>query len=197
MVASLLVDKLTFWAECVKALAWPLVVLLLGAPALWVLRGLVNGLKLKRVKQGDWEAEFDSAAADLLKALPKPRAKRRVTIGGAGSVGAPFDVSVDGSPTGAVLAAWANIERDLHALAEREGVDPNQSFATTLTALTSKGVISSDDANSIMGLRQLRNLAVHGPNGEVPVHRAQEFVAMAEAIRWVLSGKPPQSGSVG
>lgn len=176
-----------------KACAWPLVALLLGAPALWILRGLVNGLKLKRLKQGDWEAEFDSAAAELLKVLPAPgKAQRRVGTGGAsgGSVGAPLGSHVEGSPTEAVLAAWAEVERDLRALATSENVDTNATFAETLNALVAKGTITATDASSIMGLRQLRNLAVHGPTGELPQNRAQEFVSMADAIRWVLSTRP-------
>lgn len=194
-------DRLTFWAEVVKACAWPLVALLLGAPALWVLRGLVNGLKLKRLKQGDWEAEFDSQAAELLKVLPasgKGQRQRRLGIGGAssGSVGAPLGSHVEGSPTEAVLAAWANVERDLRTLAESENVDTSATFAATLEALVTKGALTAADASSITGLRQLRNLAVHGPTGEVPTSRAQEFVSMADAIRWVLSTKL-QSGQVG
>lgn len=194
-------DSLTFWAEMAKACAWPLVALLLGAPALWVLRGLVNGLKLKRLKQGDWEAEFDSQAADLLKVLPaqgKAQRQRRLGIGGApgGSVGAPVGGHVEGSPTEAVLTAWADVERDLRALAASASVDANAPFASTLDALVTKGALTAADASSITGLRQLRNLAVHGPSGELPTNRAQEFVSMADAIRWVLSTKL-QSGQVG
>ena len=96
-----------------------------------------------------------------------------------------------------MLAAWADVENDLRALAVRESVDPNTPFEAALKALVSKGVLTAEDANSITGLRQLRNLAVHGPAGEVPADRAQGFVAMADAIRWVLSGKPPSSGRVG
>lgn len=187
-------DSLTFWAEIARACAWPLVALLLGAPALWVLRGLVNGLKLKRLKQGDWEAEFDSQVAELTKVLPasgKAQRQRRLGIGGAqgGSVAVPLGSHVEGSPTEAVLAAWATVERDLRALAASRNVDANATFGETLDVLVSKGALTDTDASSIMGLRQLRNLAVHGPPGELPTNRAQEFVSMADAIRWVLSTK--------
>ena len=95
-----------------------------------------------------------------------------------------------------MVLAWTAVESDRRPLCARVGVDSNGAFAETLNALVTKGALSPDDANSMTGLRQLRNLAAHGPSGEVPSHRAQEFVSMTEAIRWVISTKPP-SGQVG
>jgi hypothetical protein len=148
-------------------------------------RSLVYGLRLKKVKRGDWEAEFDEASAEVRAELP-PKAQevaRAIVPSSALAV-------VEASPTGAVLEAWKQIEHEIEALARANEV-PVSPMPTTLDGLVSRNVITPEARNSITGLRQLRNLAVHGPAGEVSANRAREFLAMAEAILWILRDTKP------
>jgi hypothetical protein len=51
-------DCRTLVAEIVKALAWPLASIALALLARRPVQGLLDGLRLKKLKRGDWEAEF-------------------------------------------------------------------------------------------------------------------------------------------
>jgi hypothetical protein len=183
VLASHPVDRLTFSAEIVKALAWPVAAVVLALLVRGPLRGLIHGLRLKKVKRGDWEAEFDEAAAEVRAELP-PKIKPGP---GAASDGLLAELApiIAASPTEAVLTAWKRLEAEIFARAEREGVSTHQ-FMAALNELVERKVIQPEARNSIMGLRQLRNLAVHGPSGEVSEARARDFLAMADATLWIV-----------
>lgn len=191
MLASRLVDKLTFWAECVKALAWPVASVVLAVLARGPLRGLVHGLRLKKVKRGDWEAEFDEGAAEVRAELPAKAKQAQASAAAADSIAAELSSLVEASPTEAVLTAWKRLEAEIFSLAGREGVS-NHQFMPALNELVQKQAIGPDTRNSIMGLRQLRNLAVHGPSGEVSPGRAREFLTMTDAILWIIRDTQPK-----
>ncbi len=82
------------------------------------------------------------------------------------------------------MTAWSRVEARVRALAGANDV-VDQGIDAALSELVEKGLIENATRDSVSGLRQLRNLADHSP-GELPASRAREFVAMADAIIWVL-----------
>jgi hypothetical protein len=99
------------------------------------------------------------------------------------------------SPTEAVLSAWKRVEAALSNIAKREGLS-EVPIVTLMNELVEKKRIAPATRDSLNGLRQLRNLAVHGPSGEVSPERAREFLTMADAILWVIRDeqqRPPST----
>ncbi|MGO9838983.1 MAG: DUF4145 domain-containing protein [Polyangiaceae bacterium] len=187
-------DGPTFLVEVVKALAWPLssilIVILLRKP----LGALLEGLRITRVKYGEWMAEFEQAKQQAAQALPKDAAAKalppRIEI----------DDAMAASPTAVVVSAWNDLESTVLEIAAEAGVS-GENFRQLITGLRALGVLKPETVHALDGLRQMRNLAVHAPGGEATPGRAKEFAAMAEAMRWTLrdqasrSGKPSKAAS--
>lgn len=174
-------DVVTLIAEIVKAVAWPaaalMIALLLRNPIL----GLVEGLRLSRVKYGDWEAQFEQAKQEVQQKLS-------AAVPHFVSPALPAHVASTGetspSPTAAILLAWDDLEATVATLATKAGI--TGSLPTMLQELVKRGLAKQGTVDSVEGLRQMRNLAVHAPGGEAPQGRAKEFVTLVEAIRWTL-----------
>jgi hypothetical protein len=181
-------DVLTLIAEIVKAVAWPaaalMIALLLRNPIL----GLVEGLRLSRVKYGDWEAQFEQAKQEVQQKL---------------SAAVPHFVAptlpahvvsqdeTSSSPTATILSAWDDLEAAIATIASKAGI--TGSLSTMLQELVKRGLVKQGTVDAVEGLRQMRNLAVHAPRGEAPQGRAKEFVTMVEAIRWTLQQEASKS----
>lgn len=175
-------DSFTFIAELVKAVAWPgtaiVLALLLRRPIL----NLLEGIKLTKLKRGDWEAEFAATTQELRREMP---AASKALWGESNELVAELEPMMRSSPTEAVLAAWNRVESTVHQLGDQHGVRP-AGFMPTLNELVQKQVIPEATKDSLLGLRQLRQLAVHGPKGELSEARAHEFLVMADAIHSIL-----------
>lgn len=170
-------DAQTLVAEIVKALAWPLstivVVMILRRP----LNGIVEGLRLARLKYGEWVAEFEQAKEQATLVLPKdlPPEALPMLPGNADSA----------SATGRILTAWVGLEHIVSKMAADAGAS-GTNFRARVTALSRLGKITPKTLNALNGLQQMRNLAVHAPGGETTLARANEFVTLAEAMAWTL-----------
>jgi hypothetical protein len=184
-------DGYTLVVEIVKALAWPLsaivLVLLLRRP----LKEIVEGLRLTRVKYGEWVAEFEQAKEQATLALPQnipPEVARPI-----------LPQNPEGaSATGAILASWAGLEELLWRMAADAGVNETNS-RDRIEALSKLGIITPKTVHALDGLRQMRNLAAHAPGGDTDLARANQFVTLAEALAWTLKDetaratkKPPE-----
>jgi hypothetical protein len=174
-------DVLTLVAEIVKAVAWPaaalMIALLLRNPIL----GLVEGLRLSRVKYGDWEAQFDEVKQGVQQNI-SAAAPQFVAPALPAHVASHDETS--SSPTAAILSAWNDLEATVATLASKAGI--TGSLSTMLQELVKRGLVQQGTVDSVEGLRQMRNLAVHAPGGEAPQGRVKEFVTLVEAIRWTL-----------
>jgi hypothetical protein len=176
-------DASTVVVELVKASAWPVASVVLALMFRRPLVGLVQGLKLKRLKRGDWQADFQEALGE---------AKREVAalpaVADAGV--SPKLVEVDEALTGpaavgAMVAAWNQVEAAVGDAAHEAGVTAT-SFPEQLRTLTAKGALAAPTVDAINGLRHLRNLAVHAPEPIEP-DKVGEFLRMANAVLFALS----------
>jgi hypothetical protein len=164
-----------------QALAWPMAVVVLGVLYRKSLQSILDGVRLRQFKKGDWEANFEIGRQEV-------RALTFETTHGQAPE-SPHLKEIESlartSPDGAILSAWKEVETEVMMLADRAGIK-GRSFPDILNALQARGAIETSTKDSIIGLRNLRNLAVHSPPREITTERAQEFATMANAAVWSM-----------
>ncbi len=176
-------DTSTFVVELVKAGAWPAASMALALMFRRPLVSLVQGLKLKRLKRGDWEADFHEAPGEVKRdvaALP-PVADASTTP----KLIESEEISIGPGAVGTMIAAWNQIEAAIAEAAREAGVTAVR-FPEQVRALAEKGALAVPTVDAINGLRQLRNLAVHAPEPVEP-SELREFLRMANAVLFALS----------
>jgi predicted transcriptional regulator len=175
---------MTFIAEMTKALAWPVAIIVLGLIFRTRITGLLEGIKLKRVKKGDWEADFEAMAREVRAELPSPGAPATASKT---SKHVPQEVErlIERAPVAAISLAWNTLEERIAEVAARAGIK-QKLLAEILRALEEKGMIQPSVRDAILGLRNMRNLAVHAPLERLTLPHAREFVDMVEATSWSL-----------
>lgn len=168
-----------------KALAWPLALVVLGLIFRSHLSGLLEGVRLRRVKKGEWLADFETVAQEVRAELPSQgqvpgQAGRSET-----SLIDENERLLDVAPAAAVSQAWNQLEDRVTAVANSAGIAQKR-LPELLRTLVEKGVIKPSVSDSILGLRNMRNLAVHAPPDRLSATQAREFLTMVEAIIWTL-----------
>lgn len=172
-------DWLTFIVELVKALAWPLAVLLVFV----VIRRPLLGLfpSLVRLKYKDLEFDFgrrlEETAAEVATlpapqhgALPEATDDRLLRL-------------AESSPRAAILEAWIKLESAAMEAARKRRIDiPTNILRTPLELinfLEEEGIIDARQATIFNELRGLRNSAAHALSFEPSTAAAIEYVRLA------------------
>lgn len=172
-------DGLTFTVDIVRALAWPLAVVVIALLFRKQLIGLLA--TIKRGKFGAAEIEFErgvkaiEASASVAPATP-PR--------GAIIKEAAFH------PRAAVLEAWLHLEDQVIELAMRRGLaNPTaRRYAQgALAAVRQSGLLSPASLDLLDKLQELRNWAVHypefSPDPEAVVTYMQSAAALGQELQ--------------
>lgn len=177
-------DGLTFIAEMTKALAWPLAVVAIGIIFRRHFTSLFDGVRLRRIEKGEFRAEFEMVAQEILEDLPKmgkvPTAEVLPH-----TVQKKIEHLVGVSPLDAILQAWNQVEGKVNAASARARL-ARGNFPEAVHELVAKGLLQNMTGDSILGLQKLRNLAVHGPPERIAAKEAREFIALAEAAIWSM-----------
>ena len=178
-------DTLTFIAEMTKALSWPIALVVLSFVFRRHFTGLLEGVRLRRFQKGEWLADFETVAQEVREELPS----QSQTLGGSAQsehlLGEEAKRLVDLAPTAAVSQAWNQLEDRVVAAATRAGITQTR-LPEVLRNMVDKGIIKPSVSDSILGLRNMRNLAVHAPSDRLTHDQAREFIVMVEAIMWTL-----------
>lgn len=161
-------NLLQFIAELVKALAWPLAVLVLGAVFRSEIRALLG--RIRRGKVGPAELEFEATVKSL-------ESESRLAPGTAptATLTAPQVAMVASDPRAAIIGAWLQIEDAAEQLLfarARSTDEVPRNKAAQLRQLTRLGTLKPETVALLNDLRALRNQAVH----EV------EFAPSAESV---------------
>jgi hypothetical protein len=143
---------------------------------------LLEGVRLRRIGKGEWSADFDIGAREVRAELPNQLPDARALTGAEG-ISAEVTRLVEIAPAAAILQEWNKLEDRVKAAAALAGLN-TQLLPELLRGLVQKGAIQSSTADAILGLRNMRNLAVHAPPGQLTSARATEFVTMADAVTW-------------
>ena len=145
---------------------------------------LVQGLKLKRLKRGEWEADFQETLVEVrheVAALgPISRAQSISTLSLLDESGA-----TDAATIVAVIQAWNEVEGVIDVAARDAGLQAS-TLPEKVRSLADKGLLAPSTVDAVSGLRVLRNLAVHAPQ-RLPPAKAREFVEMARAVTYAMT----------
>ena len=187
-------DWLTFSAELIKALAWPVTVLLIFA----VLRSPLLRLipLLERLKYRELEVDFGRRLEEVASAAAVLGADAVI---GAARVTPSSDLLrlLESSPRAAILEAWIRLEAAAMAAARRQHVDipstllrsPHQLIQT----LEETGIIDAGQAVVFHDLRGLRNSAAHATTFVPSPSAAQEYLRLARALELSLGEARPNT----
>ncbi len=179
-------DWLTFITEIIKALAWPLTVLLI----LLLLRQPIAELipLLRKLKWKELELEFEEKLVELksdaAEALPPP------------AEGAPEDSPcfrrgpnrlvqlAEQSPRAAIIEAWIAVERAAANAISRRLPEGDISWNDTQMGqmLASHEILDSQQLRIYNDLRQLRNQAAHHEDFRIDAERAADYVRIADGL---------------
>jgi hypothetical protein len=179
--------------QFVAALAWPAVVLIL-AFAYREAIGRMLDRPPTRVKVGPLEVEWAETERAVAVALATGAAETaRSTL--SGSLLDRLAALAETDPSGAIIAAWSEVERALRDRLGSIGQQPSVS-GTTLTHLAREsGLISAQTEEAINGLRVLRNLSAHGQAGEVDHEKALDYITLADATVYAIQTWRPKDGA--
>lgn len=177
-------DGLTFFAQVVGSLAWPVAAVVVVA----MLRNQIASLfpLLKRLKAGPVEAEFEreiretKAEAPNLpapEALPAPVDARRQQLMQIAYI----------NPRTAILDAWQGIEFAVKKAAiQRIGGSPMPDISSALKMareLAKSNIITPDELALFHDLRGLRNQATHAPDFNPTVESALSYIDLATGLQ--------------
>jgi hypothetical protein len=119
------------------------------------LSGPLEGVKLRRIKKGEWLADFETVAQEIRAELPN---QAQSPMDAAVGTEVPFEEETerlaDAAPAAAVSLVWNQLEGRVAAAAVRAGVTQKR-LPEVLRALVDKGIIQSGVRDSVLGLRMI------------------------------------------
>lgn len=174
-----------FVASLVQSLAWPFSAAVAAALFRKPLEAALQR-GIRRLKAGPFEMElFDQTLAKTeAETDPIPP-----TIGqSSASLSAELAPLIQASPAAAVMEAHARVESRLREIVAAEGLTASrpQGMRQLARDAAASNLISAESVRAIDGITIMRNLAAHGPRGEVTDDRAGEFIEIVEAILYTL-----------
>jgi hypothetical protein len=170
---------LEFTVEIVKALAWPLAVVL----ACLLLRKELKTLlgRIRRGKFGSAELEFEREVSEL--SAETPAIGVELTEVRVSETSSALSLAAS-NPRASILNAWLRLESALfHLVATRGIILEKRTLGGALKALHKQAVIDADDVSLINELRSLRNSAVHDESFDPGSEAALRFVELVEVAR--------------
>jgi hypothetical protein len=185
-------DRLSFIAEVVKALAWPLTVLGIFLALRRPLLALFP--LLARLKFKDLELDFG-------RRLAEASAEAAALRGGRGDAVESGDDALLGlaaaAPRAAILEAWLRLESASLDAARRLGTGEPASHLRSpmrlIESLEEHGVIDARQAAVFHELRSLRNSAAHALGFEPGADVARDYVRLAARLEQSLGERAPRA----
>ena len=152
----------------------------------------VLGQGVRRLKAGPVEVEFDQLQAEVRQELARSPelAEAQVPVLGV-SLREELAGLADVSPRAAVLEAYQRIEARLVEVLDNAGAPSSRAVGGRALARLARqhDLISEETLGAIEGLSVLRDLTAHG-RGDISVDRAYNYLALADAVLYVLRSKP-------
>ena len=186
-------DTLTFIAKIIKAIAWPLAIVV----AVILLRKQIARLLplLRRLKYGDVELEFDREIEALGQAA-NSQLPEAPSEGGFADIREGLLRQSMVSPQAAVIQAWRYLEEQLVAAAKRHNLDvADTAWAMPMLLggiMLNAGIISDSQYTILHRVKQLRNEAAHPTGMEVGIDDAGRYVELAIRLAASLSETSPE-----
>jgi hypothetical protein len=189
-------DDLTFFANIISSLAWPIVVIV----AIVIYRVPISQviLSLKRIKYQDLELDFEKELAQLKSeveqvAIPQAEEPNRGReLPAATSLQSQIEQVASISPASAVALAWAAVDSELQKAIMRLAISPDYpphlSPLRHIELLKEQKLIDAEMYHILQRMRILRNKAAHMAPGEscISVEDAMEYSKLTMKVLAVL-----------
>lgn len=175
-------DALTFFAELIKAIAWPVTAIMLAVLFRLELRALLG--RLKKGKVGPAEFEFKEEVEELAKDIaavspqPKPVSLKAETVSLAAL-----------NPRAAMLRAWIEIEVALTKLAEKHNLltpQTRRNPTNLVRTLARAELIPKAYGPGFIALYRLRNQAAHEMDFNPPEDAILGYLEIAEELKQLV-----------
>lgn len=168
-------DVLTFIAEIVKAIAWPVAAITIAVLFQKQIRALLT--RVRKGKVGPAEFEFEQEIKELVEQAPldaptTPASTPSVTLAAS-------------HPRAAILDAWTRVEGAVNRLAAQYGFGTSRSRRSalwTVRMLEKDGNITVEDVALFDDLRVLRNQAGHDDDFSPSAESAIQYVRLAHSL---------------
>ncbi len=187
-------DPLSFIAELVKALVWPVALLLIFIVFKEPLRELLPGLRRLSYKGLvlEFERKLDQLETKAEQAhLPPPQeVPTSAALGRVREV--PLvelaEMVAQVSPPAAVVETWRQLELAISNIFTRMGRPEPRSWVITRLILKHEGILSQSAMSVLQDLRALRNHAVHA-GLELTPEQAIQYAVLAQRLIEALRAK--------
>jgi Sec-independent protein translocase protein TatA len=185
-----MMDSLTFIAELVKALAWPMSIVLMVFLLRHVLRDLLPSLR--KLKYKEFEAEFSEelAKAELQAEqakLPSPEQAVEIASSMSEPVNEKYKRLAEIAPRVAIMEAWRDVELALNAAAtgwdfDNPQDDSSPNLSSVIARLTREGKLDPGEQDFLEYMRSLRNRAAHAHDIDLRSDQAYDYAVLASRI---------------
>jgi hypothetical protein len=181
---------LEFSVEMVKALVWPLLVVV----ALVIIRKPLSELVpyLKRLKVGELEAEFEKSVREIRDNLDRELLAKDKKAAAVIPQSELEDLTqlAEIAPNAAVLETWKTVELAAKKLIASRGykLDYNTSMPYRLIEriLRKANLVEMKKIKVFDELRRLRNKIAHAADFEISSVQAREYIGLANSLRAYL-----------
>lgn len=190
-------DFLTFLAQLIDSLAWPVTVLVV----VWLLRRPLAQLlpEVRKVKYGDFEAEFGREVEELRERMAEVMPPPKTEPEEAESFGRLEDLAKV-APNAAVLQAWNEVESAARNLLEARGrtvdADSPTPYLRIERMLQRGELVEERKVKIFKDLRRLRNKVAHAAGYEITRAQAEEYIELALALREHLEDEAGPARSI-
>ena len=198
-------DILAFIASILSSLAWPITVIALAFLFRKSLAKILESIKLKKIKRGDLEFDFDQELTQLkskVEAVPIQSATRPVLPETTKNLPKQLMLPMDNqlemisqiNPASGIALAWSNVEQGIQDSIVRLAISPDypgyNSALRNIQLLIENKVIDASFAETLNALRQLRNQAVHelsDSDSGLTIKEAENYILLAKKAVDILS----------
>jgi hypothetical protein len=175
----------------VDSLVWPVLALAIAVLFRRAIGAALAG-QLKRARFGplevEWDQKWEQKEAEAKERVPDEIEAQAEEDPVAGELVDELDEVARLSPTGAVLAAFARVEREVRRLAELSGVSGSRRSAVGRLIRQLDDVLDPQLRGALADVVGMRNLVAHpdSEGWEPSAEQAQQFVRLAAAVSYQL-----------
>ncbi|MCA0363034.1 MAG: hypothetical protein LCH67_03265 [Bacteroidetes bacterium] len=156
-------------------LAWPMVFLIVFLYFKKEIKSIISRIKTAEIKDIKFELN------DKVEEIKKEAVNAGVTMFyPIDLIEREFDKTNEKSKETQIIEAWKRIETSIIKIDKRQ--DKSNKFDDSLNYLVKNNLIEKYLANLIIGLKELRNLAVHSENINVTDEEFQNWISISKSV---------------
>ncbi|MCH8942130.1 MAG: hypothetical protein IIA48_06805 [Bacteroidetes bacterium] len=189
-------DTLTFISSLFSSLVWPIAILIVAFLFKKNFSSIIEGVKLKRIKRGDLELNFDQELSELkIKSkefkLSEPVKENLIKLNKNNNLQLTADDQIELisqiNPTSAIALSWSNIEKEILNTINRLAISSDyplyNSSLKNIQILRLHKYIDKNEFEILNRLRLLRNEVVHKMyDSSIAIKEVEEFNNLSKVV---------------